>query len=103
MKVMPEKAVSSQKNTASKISRRISFKQKVLSLDTFAENFIIKFDQGKSNFPTLFGSILSILMFALTITYTVQKTEIMFNKKGIDVITAEKTNHFPAEYTFTAE
>ena len=103
MKVMPEKAVSSQKNTESKISSRISFKQKVLSLDTFAENFTIKFDQGKSNFPTLIGSILSILMFALTITYTVQKTEIMFNKKGIDVITAEKTNHFPAEYTFSAE
>ena len=103
MKVMPEKAVSSQKNFESKNSNRISFKQKVLNLDTFAENFTIKFDQGKSNFPTLIGSILSILMFALTITYTVQKTEIMFNKKGIDVITAEKTNYFPTDYKFGAE
>ena len=75
----------------------------MLSLDTFAENFTIKFDQGKSNFPTLIGSVFSILMFALTISYTVQKAEIMLNKKGLDVLTAVKTNHFPPEYQFSAE
>ena len=44
-------------------------KEKVMSLDSFAETFKVKFDDGKTALPTILGSILSILLFILTVAY----------------------------------
>ena len=77
-------------------------KEKVMSLDSFAETFKVKFDDGKTALPTILGSILSILLFILTVAYAAQKTNIMIQKEGVDVITATKENYFADDYKFSA-
>ena len=44
---------------------------RILDLDSFAETFNVKFDKGKTALPTITGSVLSILLFALTLVYAV--------------------------------
>ena len=52
--------------------------------------------------PTVFGAILSILLLIVTLIYAIQKTQIMFTKKGVDVIEVTSVNHFDDQYVVTA-
>ena len=63
----------------------------------------MKLDGGKSAVPSWMGSICSILLFVILLSYTYQKADILVKKKDIDILMATQESYFDEKYVFSAK
>ena len=82
---------------------RGSFKQKVLSLDAFGDVITMKFDGGKRSLHSFTGSILSILLFIILLTYTCFKIDTLVTKGKVDIVSAINENYYDEDFIFSAK
>ena len=46
----------------------------------------MKLDGGQSHLKSYFGSICSLMIFMLVLTYSLQKMDVLLNKKDVNVL-----------------
>ena len=85
-----------------KSKRGGSFKQKMLSIDRFGEEFLMKFDGGRKKLQTCTGTFMSILMLIILVIYTMLKVDVLISKNQVDIISAINEDHFDENLTFSS-
>ena len=85
--------------------KRSKLYDKFLSIDQFADKFELKVDSegDKQTQPSITGSICSIIFITIVLGYTLQKSDFLIKRKGVDILTNIEEFYFPESYTFTAE
>ena len=75
-------------------------KKKFNSLDRFGEGFHMKIDKGHSIMTTSVGSVLSIIVFIIMGSYTIQKTNILIARTDDHVMTSIQDSYFEPDFKF---
>ena len=65
------------------------FWTQLVSHDSFGQSFRMKFKDGNDAVPTVSGLIGSILLMIILILYTMQKVEILINKKDAKIFSTD--------------
>ena len=76
-------------------------KNKFKEQDSFGENFFMTIDGERQLSQSYMGSLCTILIFLMTLLYTVQKFEVLIAKKDVDVLSAKKDLVLSSEDEFS--
>ena len=63
----------------------------------------MKLDEGKVDLPSKTGAICSILLVLIIGSYTLQKMDVLLNKRDVNITTALAENYFDSDYEFGAD
>ena len=89
--------------TESRQSRYGRLTASIKRQDKFSEGFHMKLTNGEDTVPTWMGTLCTILLFLIILAYTVQKMEVLFSKKDIDIITALNDSSLDSDFRFGSE
>ena len=92
-------AVKSDNNTKPSTIKKFlqSVKQGMLSLDKFREEFKFRIvavaadndaSSHTTSLPTILGSLISLLLLALILSYFVMKIDVLLGRKDVDILSA---------------
>ena len=71
--------------------------------DQFGEGFHMKLDEGTSVVQTKLGACYTLIVIFLVAAYAMQKTEILINRKDIDVLSTVNDSHYNEDFVFKYE
>lgn len=63
----------------------------------------MKLDEGSDSIKSLMGSICSILLTVLMVTYGYQKMDVLVSRKDVDVLSTVNDLHFTDDDVFSAK
>ena len=76
-------------------------KEVLKSKDQFGQSYSMNLDRGEPDIKSYMGSFCSILLFAIVLIYAYQKTEILIDKKNINIIQRVNENALDSDFHFT--
>ena len=76
------------------------FLARLKSFDVFGENFNMKLDKENSTLKSSVGSLISIIVYFVVITYAAVKIDTWFNKKDVDIMATKMADYLPNDYIF---
>ena len=82
----------------SQTSRRMC--RKVLDQDQFSQQFRMKIHEEFAALPSPSGLVFTLILFIILFGYFVQKTDILLNRRDVDVMLAVKQNFYDENYVF---
>ena len=90
---------------ASVTSRLNPLKRAWLRLDPFGTPMIFNYGEGgtSSTYRSSVGACLNILFLFITLVYTIQQTQVMFNYTGTTFTTVMLENELSSDYSYTEE
>lgn len=73
------------------------------SVDQFGKRFSMIIDKSTSVQQTTMGALCSLMMLIIVTAYFVQKCEVWYSKKDVDLLSATETGFFNSSYVFDHE
>ena len=89
-----------EKATKPSVARKIG--DKILGFDNFSHPVNMTFEGGKQSLATWAGTILSLLLVAIVVSYSVQKVRTLINKTDPDISISVSEKHFSDKEVFHA-
>ena len=74
---------------------------KIRSQDQFGESFHMKLKDGEDVVQTWMGSFCSIFLMAVIILYTIQKVDVLMEKKDVDILTSLNDSYLDSNFIFS--
>ena len=85
-----------------KRNRCDKFGLKLKGQDQFGMTFHMKLSDGEDFVTTWMGAFCSMVLMLILLAITVNKIEIMFSKKDVDILTALNDSYLDSDFSFKA-
>ena len=74
---------------------------KILSIDQFSETFTMGLESGRGSIRTCMGTFFTLIVSTLVVSYALQKTDILINKKDFDIFSTVVEHSFDSDFVFS--